>query len=103
MNDEKYYLNNKLYNISKSVELYEYIEMEPSGLMFMGRVPMTIEVRNRVFKSPKGNLFKTIVKSKRINIVDINDDNFKEILLSKNALDILEELYPQDHQRLEEY
>ncbi len=103
MNDEKYYLNDKLYNISKSAKLYEYIETEPSGLMFMGQYQMAREVRNRVYKSPKGNLFKTIVKNKRINIIDINDDNFKEILLSKNALDILEELYPLDHQRLEEY
>lgn len=103
MEDEKYYLNNKLYNISKSVKLYEYTEKEPSGMFFMGQYPMTREVKNRVYRSSKGNLFKTIVRNRRISIIDINDDNFKEILLRKNALDILEQLYPLECQKLEEY
>ena len=102
MEGEKYYLNNKLYNISKSEELYEYTAIEPSGLFFMGR-PMTRDVRYRVYRSPKGNLFKTIVRGSRISIIDINDDDFKEILLRKNALDIFKQLYPLDYQKLEEY
>lgn len=72
-------------------------------MFFMGQYPMTRDVKNRVYKSPKGNLFKTIVRNGRISIIDINDDIFKEILLRKNALDILEQLYPLEYQKLEEY
>lgn len=103
MEDEKYYLNNKLYNITKSVQLYEYTERELSGLKFMGEYPLTREVRYRVYKSTKGNLFKTIFRNGRITIIDINENNFKDILLSNNALDILSEIYPLEYQGLEEY
>lgn len=102
MEDEKYYLNNKIYNISKSVKLYEYIEEEPTGIFIWGQYPMTREVKNRIYRSPKGNLFKTIIKKSKISIIDINDDEFKEILLRKNALDILEQLYPLEYQKIEE-
>ena len=103
MEDEKYYLNNKLYNISKSEKLYEYTEEEPTGIFFMGQYPMKREVKYRVYRSPKGNLFKTTVREKKISITDINNDEFKELLLRKNELDILERLYPLEYQKLEEY
>ena len=76
MSEERYYLNNKIYNISKSVELYQYIKREPSGLMFAGRYPVTREVKYTVYKSPKGNLFETIGKSGKIAIIDINKKRF---------------------------
>lgn len=103
MADEKYYLNNKLYNISKSVKLYEYTVEEPSGIFFLGQYPLTREVTNRVYISPKGNLFKTTVREKKISITDVSNDEFKELLLRKNELDILERLYPLEYQKLEEY
>ena len=103
MEDEKYYLNNKIYNITKSEKLYEYTQREATGKLFMGKYPMMGEVEIRIYSSAKGNLFQTITKDGRISIKDINDEGFKEILLRENALDILEKLYPLSYKKLEEY
>ena len=103
MEDEKYYLNNKIYNITKSDKLYEYTQREATGKLFMGKYPMMREVEIRIYSSVKGNLFQTITKDGRISIKDINDEGFKEILLRENALDILEKLYPLSYKKLEEY
>lgn len=100
--DIKYVLNNKIYNITQSEKLYEYKDKEPSGMIFMGKYPMQREVKIRIYRSVKNNLYKAVISNGRISIVDITDNEFKTMLLNNNELDLLRELYPEEFEKLEE-
>ncbi len=100
--EEKYYQNGKIYNITASTKLYECIERELADITFMKSYRMTREVRRRVYKSLKGNLYETIVKDGRIGITDIDHQYFIDLLLRKNELRLIKELYPERYEELEE-
>ena len=100
--DIEYIVNNKIYNISKSNKIYEYRYKEGSGIIMFNGYEMPREVIERIYKSSKGNLYKTTSKSGRIGITDIIEDDLKELLLKRNELDLLRELYPCTVDELEE-
>lgn len=101
MKDEEYIVNNKIYNLTKSTKLYEYIEKEGTGKM-IGTLEMFRDVTIRIYKSAKGNLYRTITKMGRIIITDATEKEFKQLLFERNEIDLLRELFPKDIERLEE-
>lgn len=100
--DIEYIFNNKIYNITKSNKIYEYRYKEGTGVKLFNGYEMYAEVIARIYKSVKGNLYRTITKSGRIGITDMTEEEFKGLLLKKNELDLLRELYPCTVDELEE-
>ena len=100
--DIEYIFNNKVYNITKSTLLYEYIDREPTGMKFMGQYPMTREFTIRVYKSSRGNLYRAEIRNDRISISDITKEEFIGLLARRSELGLLRELYPETANRLEE-
>lgn len=102
MNDIEYIFNNKIYNITKSTIIYEYVYKEGTGINLFNGYEMLREMTARIYKSPKGNLYKTTSSGGRISIADVSEDSFKELLLKRNELSLLRELYPCTANELEE-
>ena len=100
--EEKYIFNNKIYNITTSTKLYEYKYNEDSGRTWLGGLPMMREVKITIYRSSKGRLYKSKAVNGYIGIEDIVESELKGILIKRNEISLLKELYSETLNELEE-
>ncbi|HHX62314.1 MAG TPA: hypothetical protein GX707_16620 [Epulopiscium sp.] len=100
--EEKYLFNNKIYNITKSEKLYEYIEKKDTGMKLFGNYNLLRDVVVSVYKSKNDNLFVTEASIGRISCKDVSKKDFLSTLLTRGEIDLIKKIYPSEYIKLKE-